>query len=56
MMGIAFLVTCLSYSYFCIVCIIIVFSRRNKYTITTIAEERTKTSCSIMEIFAKIDV
>ena len=34
-MGIAFLVTCLSYSYFCIVCIIIACSRRNKYTTTT---------------------
>ena len=35
MMGIAFLVTCLSYSYFCIVRSIIVCSRRNKYTTTT---------------------
>jgi len=32
MVGIAFLVTSLSYSYFCIVCIIIVCSRRNKHT------------------------
>ena len=41
MMGIAFLVTCLNYSYFCIVCVIIVCSRRNKYTVVAVAAGAT---------------